>query len=126
MESRVDLAALKKKSGYNCAQAIASTYCDIAGVDEETMLKLGQAFGTGLGNMEGTCGAILGACAIVGLMNENRAEAMQQTREIMDKFIEKNKSAICKELKGIETGVVLQSCENCVKDATKFLESIID
>ena len=43
MESRVEQAAERKKCGYNCAQAVACTYCDLAGIDEETARNLTQA-----------------------------------------------------------------------------------
>ena len=36
MESRVEQAAERKMCGYNCAQAVACTYCDLAGIDEES------------------------------------------------------------------------------------------
>ena len=36
MQSKVNEAAKRKNCGYNCAQAVACTYCDMAGIDEET------------------------------------------------------------------------------------------
>ena len=57
METRVEIAAKKHKKGYNCAQAVACTYCDLVGVDEEMMFKAVEALGLGMGCMEGTCGA---------------------------------------------------------------------
>ena len=51
----------KKQSGCNCAQAVLCTYADIVGIDEETAMRLAAPFGAGMGNMEGTCGAIVGA-----------------------------------------------------------------
>ncbi|MBR1782997.1 MAG: C_GCAxxG_C_C family protein [Bacteroidales bacterium] len=41
----------------NCAQAVVCTYCDLVGLPEETALDIAGAYGTGMGNMEGTCGA---------------------------------------------------------------------
>ena len=35
MESRVQQAAQRHSRGYNCAQAVACTYCDLFGVDEQ-------------------------------------------------------------------------------------------
>ncbi len=129
MESRVAAAVEKKRNGYNCAQAIACTYCDLAGMDEETMYQMTQAFGAGFGNMQGTCGAISGACAILGLINSkqghNKGKTMQDTRQIMNEFYDRNHSVICKELKGIETGTLLRGCDDCVKDAAEFLEKVL-
>ena len=35
MDSRVNEAANRKRKGYNCAQDVACTYCDLAGMDED-------------------------------------------------------------------------------------------
>ena len=61
METRVDKVAEKHKSGYNCAQAVACAYCDLIGIDEETMFRLTEGLGLGMGGMEGTCGAVTAA-----------------------------------------------------------------
>lgn len=66
METRVDQVAEKHKSGYNCAQAVACAYCDLVGIDEETMFRMTEGLGLGMGGMEGTCGAVTAACVIAG------------------------------------------------------------
>ena len=63
VETRVEKAIEKRDRGYNCAQAVACTYCDLVGLDEKTMFKVIEGFGSGLANMHGTCGAVSGACA---------------------------------------------------------------
>ena len=69
METRVDKVAEKHKSGYNCAQAVACAYCDQVGIDEETMFRMTEGLGLGMGGMEGTCGAVTAACVIAGAKN---------------------------------------------------------
>ncbi len=54
MKTRVEETIAKHSKGYNCAQAVACTYCDLVGLDEETMFKITEALGAGMGNMEGT------------------------------------------------------------------------
>ena len=133
MESRVEKAALRHQKGYNCAQAVACTYCDLVGVDEETMFKAVEALGLGMGCMEGTCGAVSGACVLAGFKNstgnlenpDSKASTYKLSRAIMTKFEEWNKSTICKELKGVETGVILRKCPDCVKDAAKIAEEVL-
>ena len=67
METKVNEAAERKMCGYNCAQAVACTYCNLAGLDEETTKELTQGFAVGMGgSMEATCGAIIGAINILG------------------------------------------------------------
>lgn len=126
MEKRIEDAVKKKHNGFNCAQAVACTYCDYAGIDEETMRNITQAFGTGLGTLEGNCGAISGAAVIVGLVNKNQRDTFSDTREIMNNFKQRNTSVICKELKGIETGCVLRECDDCIRDVAEFLEEILE
>ena len=56
MESKVKEAVQRKMCGYNCAQAVACTYCEQAGLDEETVKNLTQGFAVGMGgSMEATC-----------------------------------------------------------------------
>ena len=60
MENKIEEARARKRSGeHNCAQAVACTYSDLAGLDEETLLAATHAFGAGMATMEGTCGAPL-------------------------------------------------------------------
>lgn len=122
MKSRVQQAVEKKNTGYNCAQAVACTYCDLAGVDEETMKNITQAFAGGMGTMEASCGALTGAAIALGMINKNPVKSMQNVRTIMSAFKEQNGTVVCKELKGIATGKVVRACSDCVYDAALFLE----
>lgn len=127
METRKATAAEKKRSGkYNCAQAVICTYCDKAGIDENMALNLGNSFAAGLGNMEGTCGALIGAGIVLGLINKNRAKSTKEMRQIMEKFAERNGTTRCKELKGLHTNKILRECPDCVADSAEFLEEHLD
>ena len=123
METRKQIAAEKLMCGtYNCAQAVICTYTDIIGIDEETGRNLGNSFGSGMGNMEGTCGALVGAGIVLGLATKDRAVARKGMRQIMTQFQQRNGATQCKLLKGVGTGVVLRECPGCVADAAEFLE----
>lgn len=123
MESRVTEAEKRKMSGYNCAQAVACTYCDLAGLDEETAKNLTQGLAMGMGgSMEATCGALIGAVNALGLINKDPKKTMQSARKIISAFKEQNGTVVCKELKGVEDGIVKRSCIDCVKDAAALLE----
>lgn len=74
MESRVEQAIERHKRGFNCAQAVACTYCDLAGVSEDVMFRMMEGFGAGMGAMECTCGAVSGAVAVAGMKNSNGRE----------------------------------------------------
>jgi hypothetical protein len=75
-----------------------------------------------MGNMEGTCGALVGAGMVLGMVNKDKAKSMKQMREIMTKFQERNGATQCKLLKGVGTKTVLRACPDCVADAAEFLE----
>ena len=124
METRKDIA-IERKKVCNCAQAVIATYADLAGIDEETAMALGSAFGSGMGNMEGTCGAITGAAMVLGLVKRDKLKARKPMINIMNRFKERNGTTQCKLLKGVGTGKVLRSCEDCVGDACEFLEEEI-
>jgi C_GCAxxG_C_C family probable redox protein len=123
METRKHIAAEKKRSNsHNCAQAVLHTYADVADISEEEAMDIAGAFGGGMGNMEGTCGALVGAGLVLGLVNKDKAKSMKQMRQIMTKFQEKNGATQCKLLKGVGTKAVLRECPLCVADAAELLE----
>ena len=133
MKTRVEETIKKHDKGYNCAQAVACTYCDMVGVDEETMFKVTEALGLGMGGMEGTCGAVTGACVLAGMKRssgnldqpDSKAESYKLSKEIVKRFEEQNKSVVCKTLKGVETGEILRPCADCIKDAAAIAEQVL-
>lgn len=133
MKTRVEETIMRHDKGYNCAQAVACTYCDLVGVDEETMFKMTEALGLGMGGMEGTCGAVTGACVLAGMKlssgnlehPDSKAESYKLSKEIVKRFEIQNQSVVCKALKGVETGKVLRSCADCIKDAAAIAEQVL-
>lgn len=133
MKTRVEETIARHDKGYNCAQAVACTYCDLVGCDEETMFRITESLGLGMGNMEGTCGAVSGACVLAGMKNssanlekpDSKAASYKLSKEILSQFKEKNQSVTCKELKGVETGKVLRPCTGCILDAAAIAEQVL-
>lgn len=121
------------KSGYNCAQAVACAFCDRLGRDEKEVFEIMEAFGFGMGTM-GTCGAVSAMAAVVGMVESDGAldspktkkKSYKAMKELTEKFLEKNKSIICREIKGVDTGEVLRSCNGCVQDAAEILEQYLN
>ena len=120
-------AAEKKASGkYNCAQAVLCTYSDLTGIDEETSKNLCNSFAAGMGNMEGTCGALVGAGIALSMITKDKVKSMKGMKQMMQKFQDRNHSTTCMVLKGVETKQVLRECPLCVADACEFLEELIE
>ena len=116
LNERMDYAAQRKKE-MNCCQAVLVAFADKLGKGEDDLLRLGSGFGSGMATMEGTCGALVGAIMVSSLLSPD-GEARNNSRAIMSRFKELCGGAtICRDLKGIETGKVLCSCEDCVRNA---------
>lgn len=133
MSKKQELAIANHDLGYNCAQAVACAFCEELGIDEATLFKACEGFGLGMGGMECTCGAVSGAIMVAGFKNstanlngeKSKAATYQITKEMVNAFVGKNGSMLCKELKGIETGKALRSCPGCIKDAAELIETML-
>ncbi len=96
--------------GYSCSQAVLSSRCEQYGLDQKTALTIAAVFGGGMGRTAGTCGAVTGAIAIIGLhAGSDRAgdrAAKENTyrivREFMARFEEEFGSVNCRELLGCD------------------------
>ena len=134
MESRKKIAIEMHDLGYNCAQSVALTYADLVDMAPEHLFKITEGFGLGGGNMQGTCGAISGAIALIGLLNScgdlehpsTKAQTYALGREILERFKAQNGSILCHELKGAGTGKVLRSCPDCIMDACQLFEELYE
>ena len=116
LDERMGYAARRKKE-MNCCQAVLVAFADKLGKSEDDLLRLGSGFGSGMATMEGTCGALVGAIMVSSLLSPD-GEARNNSRAIMSRFKELCGGAtICRDLKGIETGKMLCSCEDCVRNA---------
>lgn len=131
--TKKELAIALHDKRYNCAQAVACSFAREAGMDMETLFRACEGFGLGMGGMEGTCGALSGAVMLAGLKNSDRnletpatkAATYQLSKEILQKFQEKNHATKCKDLKGVETGCPLRSCPGCIEDAVEIVQEVL-
>lgn len=133
MSEAAKKAVENHKKGYNCAQAVACVFCDRLGRDEKKIFEIMEAFGFGMGTM-GTCGAVSAMAAVVGMnVSDGDTEAPKTKRfcykdmkKLTGEFIERNKSVMCREIKGVDSGMVLRSCDGCISDAVELLEAYLD
>ncbi len=125
---------LKASGKYNCAQAVACAFAPVIGADKEQIYNAANAFGHGMGCLEATCGALVGAGLIIGTATKDRVKSMKGVSVILKRFEERNGSTICKKLKGInvdpETGAMtagkpLRACNLCVADSAEFLADFL-
>lgn len=134
MSDRIAKALANHDKNFNCCQSVACAYCDLVGVDEETMFKAAEAFGLGMGGMEGTCGAIAGAVLLAGFKNssanlehpDSKGQTYKLSAAIVKEFLEKNGATACRDLKGRDSGVILRTCPGCIEDAAAIAEKILE
>ena len=62
IEERAELAVETFAAGKgNCTQSVLCAWEDKIPVDHDTLMKLGAGYGAGMGCMQATCGALIGA-----------------------------------------------------------------
>lgn len=122
---RAEAAVEYKHNGYNCAQSVVLAYADTLGLDREQLINLSSGFGAGMGGMEGTCGALCGAIIVAGILNKGNKTPLL-SKQIVNIFKEKCGATICRKIKGIDTGKVLCSCDDCVKNAVLSLITVFE
>ncbi len=125
MEERAKEAVeLKNTPGINCCQAVAMALADETPFDREQMRQLGAGFGGGMGTMEGTCGALVGAGMVAGLKSGGSG-TQKLTRQMAGSFKQTCGAVTCKDIKGVATGKVLCSCDDCVKNAVLIYSDVM-
>ncbi len=130
--NRKELAVDLHHKKFNCAQAVACAFANVMGYDPNTVFKMAEAFGGGMGT-QGTCGAVSGMAMVIGMKESDgdldnpstKAQSYKLMREATQMFLAKNKSVICREIKGMDGGPVLRSCDGCIEDAAAILDELL-
>ena len=125
IEERAAQAAAWKATGQcNCAQAVLKAFEEKLSVDADTLMKLGAGYAAGMGCMESTCGALIGAVMVAGIVTDGKGTP-RISKELLQNFQEKCGATICKDLKGIENGAPLCPCPECVRNAVLALGEVL-
>ena len=126
-----EIALNHRKEGRNCAQAVLLAYSEEAKRDPILLAMLSEGLGTGMANMQGSCGALVAAAILNGLLNSeypslsSKALVASNSRLLVNKFMEKNGAIKCEELKGVKTGNPLASCEQCITVACELIDEYL-
>ena len=89
-----------------------------------TVQLLGAGYAAGMGCMESTCGALIGAVMVAGAATDGKGTP-RISKELLQNFQEKCGATICKDLKGVETGAPLCPCPECVRNAVLALGEVL-
>lgn len=115
---------LKISGGYNCSQAVTAVLADQTSLTDEQLRQISAGFCAGMGNLEATCGALIGAGMIAGLKTEGNG-TLKITRQIQETFRERCGAIKCKDLKTMTDGKPLCPCEECVRNAVMIYGEIM-
>lgn len=133
------------KEGFSCSQAVFSTHAVEGGLNRETVLKISDAFGTGMA-LGSICGAVTGAMMVIGLKygrtKPDDEEAKLKTRSLIREFVKefetRNDSIECKKLLGYditipeemaiaeEKGLFDTFCPKLIENAMDILEKLLN
>lgn len=105
-----EIAFNKKFTGYNCSEAVFTTYAKEFDIDETKAMKIACALGGGMGRMGEVCGALTGAFLIVGLKygrsnpedNESKNHTYDIVRALSEDFKQEFGSILCRDLMGCD------------------------
>lgn len=118
---------LKKTGACNCTQAVIKAYeneITEKGMKITDLIKMTSGFAAGMGSMESTCGALIGAVMVQGILGEGTA-GPRVSRQMLEDFTKRCGANICRELKGIESGTMLCPCDKCVENAVQVLDGYL-
>lgn len=122
-QEKGELACSLRGKGCNCCQAVIMSYKDELDLSEQEIKKLGAAFGGGMATMDATCGALVGAGIALGILKYEDSPIRGNAKALISDFKEMSRATSCRDLKGIDTGVMLTSCEDCMKNAVMALSA---
>jgi C_GCAxxG_C_C family probable redox protein len=145
MSAITEEAVTKFKEGFNCSQAVFSSYSKQFGLDSDVACKVATGFGGGM-RMAGTCGAVTGAFMVLGLKYGNspekdmdaKANTYKKIEDFTSRFKARNNSVICGDLLGCDIstpegtkeaqdkGLLRSLCPRLVQDAAEILEEMLN
>lgn len=132
---RIEKALEFHKKRYNCCQAVLCAFADKLDIAPEQLFKISEAFGGGMGSStEGACGALVAATMILSLQCSDgnleqpatKAQTYARERDLIAAFREKAGAILCKDIKGIETGIPLTSCDQCIMAGVEIILDAFD
>jgi C_GCAxxG_C_C family probable redox protein len=125
-------------SGFNCSQAVLSTFAPRLGMPREQAMKTASAFGAGIARSQGTCGAVTGALMVLGLAyfsEDDPAGSKTACYEAGQKFLkvfeQENGSVCCRDLLGTtleeaaDKDLFRTVCADMVRSAAALLEDFL-
>ena len=84
MNTKVEQAVENFEKGFNCSQALLTSYTEQLGLGRETAFRVATGFGSGM-RMGGICGTVTAVFMILGLKHGN-AKLVQNAANILEEI----------------------------------------
>ncbi len=129
-------------NGNSCAQSVVLAFQDRLDLTEDQIRRAASSFGSGMGRLQSTCGALTGGYMVMGLMTpvandkEARSSQYRDIRRFTKKFEEQHGSSVCRQLTGCDflteegeasfqdKGLKQSVCTPCVRTSVALLEKM--
>lgn len=130
---RKEVALELYKNGSNCAQAVAVAFANVMGVDPIDTFKMAEPFGFGMGDSLGPCGALSGACMVVGMKRsdadienpKSKRECYTLISAMKNEFAERAGGYTCQEIKSHGDKETRMKCSECVALACELADKYL-
>lgn len=96
LEEKQSLAMERLAAGKNCGQLVLLAYQEELNLPEELLLSLSAGLIEGLGTLEGTCGALIGANLVLAMKNKGNPMVQVEAAHLFQDFVERCGASICK------------------------------
>jgi len=131
--------------GHNCAQAVLLAFNTDIGLKDEDLLRISSGFGSGMGRMQETCGALTGGMMVISYLygkyrlgdNASKELSIELIGAFVKSFRKKHHETTCRNLLGLDLGteegrkeasedpVYKKKCTTYATDAVDILEKEI-
>ncbi len=144
--SKAEYAAELLISGMSCSQSMLAAFGPDYGLDRTLAVRLGAGLGGGLGLTGNVCGAVNGACILLGLIladpdntdKERQKMVYEATALFLKRFQERRGSTQCRDILAKEgynvpedwpmlreKKILADLCPGVVRDAAQCLEDVL-
>ncbi|MDI6822404.1 MAG: C-GCAxxG-C-C family protein [Actinomycetota bacterium] len=123
------LAEKNFRSGFNCAESVLVTFCQLTGRPIDEVLPLTTGFGGGIGRSGCLCGALAGAIIAIGLLHGRRSPksdkhpAYDHASKLHKRFVTKFGSTCCRVLNKMDfkSEEHVKRCANIISETAGLL-----
>ena len=147
MKKTIEEIAIESfRAGFNCAQAVVTSFSDNLNFDKRLAETISCGFGGGMGRLGETCGAVTGSYMVLGIFNcknfADNASIKEATyamiQDFSGKFMRINGTTDCKSLLKCdlateegnrfakENNLFGTVCEKCIRDSIKIVSQLIE